>query len=166
MNTAIDEILESMSDLSAGSKDVLRQAFQLVQDEADMARARADEQEARADKAEIEAALWQSPFLNRDIPDEVHRAFIREHFCDRFTVEAGRIVARDPRGEIIVDETGDAPASIDEALLLLVAQLPDGHRMIRRVPSEMEKLHYRPEKKNSGRRRSTTSSSTGQAQHS
>ena len=34
METAIDEILSSMSDVSAENKDVLRQAFQLVQDEA------------------------------------------------------------------------------------------------------------------------------------
>lgn len=165
METAIDEILESMSDLSAGSKDVLRQAFQLVQDEADMARARADEQEARADRAEIEAALWQSPLVRMDIPDLVHQTYTVEHFRDHFAVEGGRIVARDPKtGEVIMD--GEKPASISDALRLFIAQHPNGDSMIRHAPAPMEKLHYRPEKKNSGRRRSTSSSSTGQAQHS
>lgn len=163
METAIDEILESMSDLSAGSKDILRQAFQLVQDEADMARARADEHKARANRAEIDCALLKSPFLNRDVPDEVHRAFIREHFRSAFKVEDGRIVARDPRGEVIIGEDGENPAPLDDALRLLVALHPDGHRMIRRAPNPMEATHYRPEKKKRSRPDGTATSSSVEA---
>lgn len=167
METAIDEILSSMSDVSAENKDVLRQAFQLVQDEADMARARADEQEARADGAEIDAALWKSDFLSRDVPDEVHRLYVREHFRGCFGVEDGRIVAHDPRtGEVIAGEDGQ-PASVDDAMRLLIAvHLPDGHRMIRRRPDPMEATHYTPPVEKKKRPHSTASSSGGQGSRS
>lgn len=180
MDTALSELLAGMKGISEKNKDVLCQAFALAEDTRDMALARAEESEgraeeaerraseaeARADRAEIDCALLKSPFLNRDIPDEVHRAFIREHFRSAFKVEDGRIVARDPRGEVIIGADGENPAPLDDALRLLVALHPEGHRMIRRVPSEMEKLHYTPPAEKKKRPRMTSTSSTGEARRS
>jgi len=179
MDTALSELLAGMKGVSEENKDVLCQAFALAEDTRDMALARAEESEgraeeaerraseaeARADRAEIDCALLKSPFLNRDVPDEVHRAFIREHFRSAFTVEDGCIIARDPKTrEVITD--GEKPASVDDALRLFVALHPEGYRMIRRVPSEMEKMHYTPPAEKKKRPRMTSTSSTGEARRS
>jgi len=180
METALSELLAGMKGVSAENKDVLCQAFALAEDTRDMALARAEESEARAeeaerraseaearaDMAEIDCALLKSPFLNRDVPDEVHRAFIREHFRGCFGVEDGRIVARDPRGAVIIGEDGETPASVDDALHMLVALHPEGHRMIRRRPDPMEATHYTPPVEKKKRPHSTASSSDGQGSRS
>lgn len=181
METALSELLAGMEGVSAENKDVLCQAFALADDSLSLALARAEQAEgraeeaesrareakSRADRAEIDAALWRSPFLNDDVPDQVHRAFIREHFRGCFAVEDGRIVGRDPRtGEVIIGEDGENPAPLDDALRLLVALHPNGHLMIRRRPNPMEATHYTPPAEKKKRPRMTSTSSTGEARRS
>ncbi len=181
MDTALSELLAGMKGVSAENRETLCEAFALAEDTRDMALARAEESEgraeeaerraseaeARADKATVEAAIWKSHFIQHDLRDEVHRAYVAEHFASCFGVEDGKVVARDPKtGKIITDETGDAPASIDEALLLLVAQLPDGHVMLPRKPDPMEATHYTPPAEKKKRLHSTPTSSTEAARRS